>query len=116
MCGPGAVAGTLPLTPRTLRGPRTMNHPATPEADLQALFALFPPAPYLSRYEYVPADQVPQPYHKLLVHEHHMTVTVEAHHGSLVDVRVLAEHLDEDAYARKILLSTQDTGKVVQFG
>jgi chorismate-pyruvate lyase len=45
-----------------------------------------------------------------------MTVTVEAHHGSLVDVRILAHRQDNDAYARKILLTLQSTGRVVQFG
>ena len=45
-----------------------------------------------------------------------MTVTVEAHHGSLVDVRVLERKQNGDAYARKILLAKQTDGKIVQFG
>ena len=32
---------------------------------------------------------VPEPYHRLLVHTHHMTVTVEEFYGAPVDVRVL---------------------------
>ena len=93
-----------------------MNKPVACLPDVQALFQFFPPAEYITEYTEIPAEDVPSPYHDLLVHEHHMTVTVEAHHGSLVDVRVLQEHLDNDAYARKILLATQDTGKIVQFG
>lgn len=84
--------------------------------DIQSLFQTFPPAGYLSEYVEVPAAEVPQPYQKLLVHEHHMTVTVEAHHGTLVDVQVLDEQLEGDSYTRKILLSCQNTGKIVQFG
>jgi hypothetical protein len=84
--------------------------------DLRALFALFPPADDMPEYEPVAADEVPSPYHQLLVHEHHMTVTVEEHHGSLVDVRILARRQDNDSYARKILLALQSTGRVVQFG
>lgn len=84
--------------------------------DIQSLFALFPPAEYLADSRDVPAEQVPQPYRKLLVHEHHMTVTVEEHHGGPVDVKVLAEDLSGDAYARKILLALQSTGQIVQFG
>lgn len=84
--------------------------------DLAELFVLFPPADYLRALAEVPAAQVPEPYRKLLVHEHHMTVTVEAHHGGLVDVRVLEERRTDDAYARKILLAVQKTGKIVQFG
>ena len=64
----------------------------------------------------MPGDEVPPPYRGLLVHEHHMTVTVEAYHGDLVDVRVLAVHRDEGSYARKILLALQGSGRVVQFG
>lgn len=89
-------------------------HPTA--TDLEALFALFPQESYLETFEEVPADRVPQPYHKLLVHQHHMTVTVEKHHGSLVDVKVIDEYESGDDYARKILLTRQSDGKVVQFG
>jgi chorismate-pyruvate lyase len=80
------------------------------------LLALFPPLDPIRAYEYIAAEDVPEPYRKLLVHEHHMTVTVEAHHGSLVDVRILERKHEGDLYARKILLTLQSTGKVVQFG
>jgi chorismate-pyruvate lyase len=83
---------------------------------MKTLFALFPPADDMPEYEHVAPDEVPPPYHGLLVHEHHMTVTVEAHHGSLVDVRVLARCHDGDSYARKILLALQSNGRIVQFG
>jgi chorismate-pyruvate lyase len=88
----------------------------SPGPRLLDLLALFPPPDYLRAYEYVQAAEVPEPYHKLLVHEHHMTVTVEEHHGSLVDVKILERRHQGDDYARKILLTLQATGKVVQFG
>jgi chorismate-pyruvate lyase len=84
--------------------------------DLHTLFQLFPPSSYLREFDVVAADWVPEPYRGLLVHEHHMTVTVEAHHGSLVDVKVLDKKRDGDSYARKILLAKQSDDKVVQFG
>ena len=84
--------------------------------NLTDFLALFPPADWLRAYEYIPAEQMPEPYHQLLVHEHHMTVTVEAHHGCLVDVRVLQRIHEDDTYARKILLTRQSDGQVVQFG
>jgi chorismate-pyruvate lyase len=80
------------------------------------LLGLFPPIDQIRAYEYLAPENVPEPYHTLLVHEHHMTVTVEAHHGSLVDVRILERKHEGDLYARKILLALQSTGKVVQFG
>src|SRR5437016_6263540 len=58
--------------------------------ELRELFALFPPGDDMPEYEFVPGDEVPPPYHDLLVHEQHMTVTVERHHGDRVDVAPLA--------------------------
>jgi hypothetical protein len=83
---------------------------------LRELFCLFRPLEALPPHEVISPDEVPPPYHDLLVHEHHMTVTVEAHHGDLVDVRILERVHEGDVYARKILLTLQKTGKVVQFG
>jgi len=84
--------------------------------DLRKLYALFPSADDLPEYELVPADEVPEPYHGLLVHEQHMTVTVETYHGGAVDVRILGRHYQGDSYARKILLVLQASHRVVQFG
>jgi len=64
----------------------------------------------------VSSEDVPEPYHRLLVHTHHMTVTVEAFFESPVDVKVLASRRDGDEYTRKILLTTRTDRRVVQFG
>lgn len=84
--------------------------------DWKALLDLFPPSDWMTSFELVLADDVPPPYHHLLVHEHHMTVTVEAYHGDLVDVRVLECKRQDDWYARKILLALHGSGRIVQFG
>lgn len=84
--------------------------------DLNQLVALFQPNDYLADHEPVSAEQVPEPYRSLLCHEHHMTVTVEEHHGELVDVEVLEHRLDGESYSRKILLRTQGSKKIVMFG
>jgi chorismate-pyruvate lyase len=84
--------------------------------NLEELFAEFPPADDLPRYELVAPDDVPEPYHTLLVHEHHMTVTVEAHHGAPVDVHILARRHRGHHYARKIVLTPQGAARVVLFG
>jgi hypothetical protein len=93
-----------------------MKFPTNAGTDIQGLFARFPPAEYATRCELVPPGRVPSPYRELLVHEHHMTVTLEAHHGDLVDVKVLEYHVAGDAYARKIILALQKTGRIVMFG
>lgn len=75
-------------------------------------------------------DRIPEPYHQLLCHDAHMTVSVESFHNSLVDVEVLefreatrnepANALPGDSnrieYCRKILLRRQSDRRVVQYG
>jgi hypothetical protein len=93
-----------------------MTAPPRPSGpDLEELFALFPDRAPPATAE-VPAGAVPPPYHGLLVHGDHMTVTVEAFHDDLVDVKVLARYRAGDTYARMILLTRQRDGGVVQFG
>lgn len=93
-----------------------MSHPPPKNGpDLRSLFAPFPPGD-VAEFEHVAADEVPEPYHGLLVHEHHMTVTVEAFYGGPVNVRVLERKLTGDSYIRQILLTVRHTGKVVLFG
>ncbi len=84
--------------------------------DLQRLYDIFPHTTPAPSWELVAGEEVPQPYRGLLVHEHHMTVTVEAFHGDTVDVRILARRQLGDVYARKILLVLRGSGRVVQFG
>jgi hypothetical protein len=84
--------------------------------DLTRLFSEFPLAADLPAYELIPAEAVPPPFHGLLVHNQHMTVTVEAYHGDLVDVRVLARRRQPPYYARKIVLPLRGSGKIVLFG
>ncbi len=61
-------------------------------------------------------EEVSQPYRRLLAHNEHMTVKMEEFHDSSVDVHVLATRRDGQHYSRKILLTRQSDGKVVQFG
>jgi chorismate-pyruvate lyase len=70
----------------------------------------------LGRFEPVAADQLPDDYCALLAHHDHMTVALEAHHNSLVDVRALAERQDDASYSRTSLLARQSDGAVLQFG
>ena len=72
--------------------------------------------PLFANAEHVPAAMTPEPYRQMLVHDHHMTVTMERYHESTVDVRVLEQVLDGDVYSRKILLLKSGTEQVVQFG
>jgi chorismate-pyruvate lyase len=82
---------------------------------LDDLYALFPDAARPT-VEVISGDDMPEPYRRLLVHTHHMTVTVEAFYDHSVDVRVLKHVRHGETYARKILLTLRPTGQVVQFG
>ncbi|MDA1015736.1 MAG: hypothetical protein O3A00_14940 [Planctomycetota bacterium] len=92
-----------------------------PHDELNALIAMFPDeTPLFERAEHIPSSLTPEPYKQMLVHNHHMTVTMESYHRSPVDVRVLAERhtpaQDGGTYDRKILLLKSGTEEVVQFG
>ena len=93
----------------------TRAQPVIP--DLQTLTRLFYPSPdALGEIAEVAVGDLPPDYRQLLAHNDHMTVTVEAFHGSRVDVRVLDRRVTPTHYARKILLTRQSDGGVVQFG
>ena len=94
-----------------------MTPPSTRGVSLAALTQIFDQEPSdLGQWTTVDPDAMPQPYRRLLAHSEHMTVTVETHHGSRVNLRVLDERTNHDWYARKILLARTDTDRVVQFG
>jgi chorismate-pyruvate lyase len=70
----------------------------------------------LGHFDQVQADSMPPAYRKLLDHDQHMTVAMEAFHESSVGVKVLLAKPSGDQYARRILLTRQSDGRVVQFG
>ncbi|MBA3480515.1 MAG: hypothetical protein H0T51_01760 [Pirellulales bacterium] len=76
----------------------------------------YPRLAELGEFVEVQPEDMPQDYQTLLAHDDHMTVTVEAFHGSLVDVRVLQEHREGEVYTRSSLLKLQSNGHVVQLG
>ncbi len=84
--------------------------------DFQALYGLFADVKNIPKATTVAPEQVPEPYRGLLVHSHHMTVTVEQFYANPVNVKVLQTRLDGSEYSRQILLTLSDTGRVVQFG
>ncbi len=88
-----------------------------PLVELNSLLELFPNSgQLLASAEHVPASTVPEPYQSMLVHEHHMTVTMENYHRCSVEVRVLDRQQQDGNYTREILLLKQGTDEVVQFG
>ena len=88
-----------------------------PHDELQALVRLFPnESPLIAHAEHIPSASTPEPYKSMLVHDHHMTITMESYHHSKVDVQILDRSHTGNNYNRKILLLKTGTDQGVQFG
>ena len=83
---------------------------------IEGLYAHFADQADFPEFENVAANEIPEPYRWLLVHTHHMTVTVERFYSDAVNVQVLDSVQNDTSYARKILLTLKESRKVVQFG
>jgi len=70
-------------------------------------------APVIDRVE---MNEVPEPYHSLLVHKTDMTSTLEKFYGEILHVEVLTRDLRENEYCREVVLVLDDTKKRVEFG
>ncbi len=94
-----------------------MSVPARVAPQLEELALLFHASlTPLGTFEPVLEKELPLTYQKLLAHQHHMTVTVESHYGSPVQVQVLQCRDQGRHYAREILLRLESSGEVVQYG
>ena len=94
-------------------GPR---RPAVDLAQLLSLFYASGEKHCLGKFQSTDGEQAPEPYRKLLDHHSHMTVAVESHYQSQVDVSIVQTTKDETWYSREILLASQSTGSIVQYG
>jgi chorismate-pyruvate lyase len=99
-----------------------MNRPTDapePAVDLVQMLSLFygeRETNRLATFESVEGTQVPEPHRGLLDHHSHMTVAVESHFGSPVNVEVVRSKKDPTWYAREILLQSQSDLTIVQYG
>ncbi len=90
-----------------------------PLKELQELVCLFPEPVGHELYltaEHVAKEATPEPYHRMLVHEHHMTISMESFHDCTVDVEVMASRFEDGLYLRKIRLHKSGTKNAIQFG
>ena len=62
----------------------------------------------------VAPEEVPAPYHKLLVHPRDMTSTLAEHHGTEIHLDVLAMREEDGEITRTVLLLAD--GKPVEYG
>lgn len=64
----------------------------------------------------VAADELPPAMRQLLIHDDHMTVSMEAFHQSPVNVEVLGTRRDDSHYVRMSLLTRAVDGALIQLG
>ena len=83
--------------------------------ELASLLAQFPGEPPLGE-TWLGPEALPEPALTLLAHQHHMTVTLEAHHRERVALVALASKREGELYCRKLLLKGERSGKTVLFG
>ena len=89
----------------------------TPLRWLHEVLSLFPDSGWSPDcFEVVPAAQVPEPCARLLVHRHHMTVTLENFHGCPVVLETLDVLQRGDEYTRRLLLRAGPGGPIVMVG
>ena len=110
----------MPATPEKLlvcRHGCCWGHDNAEQCDLCPLVGFYESARLtLPRVErIVPAD-VPEPYHRLLVHENDMTSTLEKFHGATTHLRVLRRSQANGIYQREVVLALDGTGQPVEFG
>ena len=93
-----------------------MGHPEFRPADF--LGSLLAPLRNFSfpSAQFVQAGEVSEPSRALLVHNQHMTVTLEAHHGSPLRVEVLDRVLQDEVYTRRICLYETGGDKPALYG
>jgi hypothetical protein len=73
-------------------------------------------AAWHARCQWIPGDDVPAPFDRLLVHGEHMTATHAAFYGREVVLRVLREDVSDGHYAREIVLTAGADGPVIEYG
>ena len=89
-----------------------------PSGDAEALLhdaftrrSLAPP-----RLDTVEADEIPEPFQSLLVHESDMTSTLQRYHGDRLLLRQLHCECSNDIVYREVLLCRESTGQPVEYG
>src|SRR5262245_26759687 len=64
----------------------------------------------------IDAEEVPEPYKTLLVHQNDMTSTLETFHKGIIHLRVLRRERRKDRYYREVVLQLEGSEKAVEFG
>lgn len=65
---------------------------------------------------WLPAAEVPEPFHRLLVHDHDMTSALERFHRDSISLKVIRSEQIDRTYLREVTLHAATDGKPVEYG
>jgi hypothetical protein len=70
----------------------------------------------LPKIERISAEDIPEPYRTLLVHQNDMTPTLEGAHGANIHLQIISSEVRGDFYFREVALRLDGSEKPVEFG
>jgi len=70
----------------------------------------------LPSIEFIPGEQMPEPFKTLLVHHHDMTPTLETFHQTDIHLEIVGRERRGDFYFREVVLRLHRTELPVEFG
>lgn len=92
---------------------KNATHPTLP-ADLSPILAVSQLG--ATPLSWIPAAEVPQPCHQLLVHDHDMTSELASFHADSITLKVLHSHKSAGTYFREVTLHAATSGAPVEYG
>jgi chorismate-pyruvate lyase len=114
------LTSTRPARPRVAAAPRarSSNHSraSTPSVLYPLDFVYARAGVEVPTVKVVQPNEIPSPYHSLLVHQNDMTVTLERHFGGRVVLRPLSTFSSGVSYFRRVLLAQEYSGRPVEMG
>lgn len=66
--------------------------------------------------EWIPAEAIPEPYHRLLVHDHDMTSELERFHCDAITLKLIHSEQTNSLYLREVTLHAANCRSPVEYG
>ena len=102
---------TQPVPPAPGKSPDSALANTYPLSEFYAHAKL--PLPHI---EFIPGEEVPEPFKSLLVHHNDMTPTLEAFHKSDIHLEIVSRERRGDFYFREVVLRLNGDDQPVEFG
>ena len=102
---------TQPVPPAPGKSPDSALANTYPLSEFYAHAKL--PLPHI---EFIPGEEVPDPFKSLLVHHNDMTPTLEAFHKSDIHLEIVSRERRGDFYFREVVLRLNGDDQPVEFG